>query len=356
MSIITALDVNDETIHHIAIQTFISFVPCTCGLEHCRCNNGTCICSSGDEDRENTKIMDLNGIRVSAQYYEGPNTVLFANASGCSFQMERIIPMLQFIYKQQQQQQSNGNRNNKIKFDKSLGYNILKANLIDNQKNKNSASGSSSTTSTSTSGSSSTTSTSNKNINIYIDTQSFCYSGPDFGQSRRGLRPASLLNPITTNHITIPHPDRSVRSVSTTNPDGSAADTRGHPVNPDTSIKIFYSIVFINDINTVVVSNASSKSYSYEETLHIIDILGNKLNVNPSHIADAKRVLQICENTSYEIECNPDCHCLQPHPTSVKCDTLTSSQYADAAIYCDYDCEFPCRGRGHPVSPDEIHL
>jgi hypothetical protein len=342
MSIITALDVNDETIHHIAIQTFISFVPCTCGLEHCRCNNGTCICSSGDEDRENTKIMDLNGIRVSAQYYEGPNTVLFANASGCSFQMERIIPMLQFIYKQQQQQQqSNGNRNNKIKFDKSLGYNILKANLIDNQKNKNSASGTS-------------TSASNKNINIYIDTQSFCYSGPDFGQSRRGLRPASLLNPITTNHITIPHPDRSVRSVSTTsttsttNPDGSAADTTE-------TIKVFYSIVFINDINTVVVSNASSKSYSYEETLHIIDILGNKLNVNPSHIADAKRVLRICEMGPHEIEFNPDCHCLQPHPTSVKCDTLTSSQYADAAIYCDYDCEFPCRGRGHPVSPDEIH-
>jgi hypothetical protein len=220
--------------------------------------------------------------------------------------------MLQFIYKQsntnkQQQQHQHG-----IKFDKSLEYNILKSNLI-------------------TSASSTSTSAS-KNINIYIDTQSFCYSGPDFGQSRRGLRPIYLLNPYTMKNVNF----------------------------VEGEVLIAYSINFVNDINTVVISNASSKSYSYKETSYIIDVLGNKLNVKPSHIADAKRVLQICENTSYEIECNPDCHCLQPHPSSINCDTLTSSQYADAEIYCDDTCEFPCRGRGealalpHPVNPDTL--
>jgi hypothetical protein len=311
---ITALDLNEDTLHQINVRSFINFIPCSCGLEHCRCNNGTCICSSGDEDKENTRIMDLNGIRVSAEYFEEINTVVFANASGCSFHLEKsIIPMLQFIYKQQQQHQHG------IKFDKSLEYNILKSNLI---------------TSVSSTSASSTSTSASKNINIYIDTQSFCYSGPDFGQSRRGLRPIYLLNPYTMKNVNF----------------------------VEGEVLIAYSINFVNDINTVVISNASSKSYSYKETSYIIDVLGNKLNVKPSHIADAKRVLQICENTSYEIECNPDCHCLQPHPSSINCDTLTSSQYADAEIYCDDTCEFPCRGRGealalpHPVSPEEMPL
>jgi hypothetical protein len=221
--------------------------------------------------------------------FEDTNTVIIANASGYSLNMmQQVFPMLQVIYKLQ----------GELKFANSLEYIVLRA-----------------------------TSNTNTTNNININVKSFCYSGPNCGQSRRGLRPCSLLNPYTM---------KNVNKIK------------------DVDFLAYYSINFLktntnnSNENCIVLSNASSNSYSFEETMRIIEYFQHKMNINENNITNAKKNLQHCENERYlNNKYKQDCNCLQPHYLSIVCDKISSSQYADAVIYCDYKCDFPCSNKMH---------